>query len=257
MSAHRLVSLTTHTSIYRDGTYLNNNPTWHSEDAVWKAHQVMKILARHKSSAPRTICEVGCGAGQVLVELQRRLPSQTSFFGYDISPDAFNLCLPKTNKSLRFNLEDLSSAKVEQFDLLLVLDVLEHVEDYLGFLHSMRNKARCVLFQIPLDLTVHSLLRGVLTHNRQVFGHLHHFTKDTALATLRDCGYRVLDWSYTPAVVDFARPGIKCAISTAVRRIGFRLAPDKSVLILGGYSLMVLTEDGRRQVSGRRKDCAQ
>jgi cyclopropane fatty-acyl-phospholipid synthase-like methyltransferase len=229
-------------SIYADGTYLKRHPTWHSEDATWKADQVIKTLARNKRCSVRTICEVGCGAGQVLVELQKSLPLQTSFFGYEISPDAFSLCLPKSNESLQFKLDDLASANVEPFDLLLVLDVVEHVADYFGFLHSIRDKARYVLFQIPLELTVHSLLRRVLMLNRKVFGHLHYFTKDTALATLHDCGYHVLDWSFTPAVVDLARPGLKSTFASTLRRAGFRMAPEKSVLILGGYALMALTE---------------
>jgi len=230
-------------SVYTDETYLKRHPTWHSEDAAWKADQIMKVLSRNRHCQTRTICEVGCGAGQVLVELQKRLPAQTSFVGYDISPDAFRLCSPKSNESLQFKLEDLACAKVEPFDLLLVLDVVEHVTDYFGFLRGLRDKARCVLFQIPLELTVHSLLREVLMLNRRVFGHLHHFNKDTALATLRDCGYHLLDWSFTPAVVDMARPGLKSTVSSALRRTGFRIAPEKSVLVLGGYALMALTED--------------
>jgi len=231
-------------SIYTDGTYLKRHPTWHSEDAAWKADQIMKMLARHERCQVRTICEVGCGAGQVLVELQSKLPAQTTLFGYEISPDAFSLCLPKSNESLHFKLQDLASSQVEPFDLLLVLDVVEHVRDYFGFLHNIRDKAHYVLFQIPLEMTVHSLLREVPMLNRRVFGHLHHFSKNTALATLSDCGYRLLDWSYTPAVVDLARPGLKSTVSSAVRRAGFRLAPEKSVLILGGYALMALTQGG-------------
>jgi SAM-dependent methyltransferase len=229
------------TSIYADGTYLKNNPTWHDEDAAWKAVQIMKMLAQNPIS-PQTICEVGCGTGQVLVELQKELRGQTSFCGYEISPDAFRLCVPKTNKSLVFKLETLDVATVEPFDLMLVLDVLEHVENYMGFLRSIRSGARSFLFHIPIELTVHSLLRRVLITNRKAFGHLHHFTKDTALATLEDCGYRIVDWFYTPSALDFARPGLKAFASNAIRRTGFRLFRDPAVLILGGYSLMAMAE---------------
>ena len=199
------------------------------------------MLNRHRQLAPRTVCDVGCGAGQVLGELQKKLPKQTSFSGYEISPDAFKICVPKANDSLSFNLLDFSEFRGEPFDLLLVLDVVEHVSDYLGFLRDLRHKGRYVLFHIPLELTVHSLVRGVLMLNRRTYGHLHHFTKDTALATLQDCGYKVLDWFYTPSVADVTRPGIKRGFPSLLRRTGFRIAPDESVLILGGYALMVLT----------------
>jgi 2-polyprenyl-3-methyl-5-hydroxy-6-metoxy-1,4-benzoquinol methylase len=228
-------------SVYTDGTYRRRNPTWHSEDSAWKADQTMKMMDRHRELAPRTVCEVGCGAGQVLAELQKKLPKWTSFSGYEISPDAFKMCQPKTNESLNFNLLDFSEFKGEPFDLLLVLDVVEHVSDYLGFLRDLRDKSHYVLFHIPLELTVHSLMRGVLMLNRTTYGHLHHFTKDTALATLQDCGYKVLDWFYTPSVSDVAQSGIKAGVSSLLRRTGFRMAPDESVLLLGGYALMVLT----------------
>jgi len=232
------------TSIYTDGTYLGRYPTWHSEDSAWKANQVMRMLARNRQCSPVTVCEVGCGAGQVLVELQRKFPKSATFFGYEISQDAHRLCLPKANESLHFSLTEFENSDCSAFDLLLLLDVVEHVRDHLSFLERIRSKARHVLLHIPLELTVHSLMRDVLMLNRQTMGHLHHFTKDTALATLVDCGYGVVDWFYTPAVVDLAPRGIKSTVSSLLRRSAFRIAPDKSVLLLGGYALMVLATSG-------------
>lgn len=227
------------TSIYENSVYLTQNPDWHVGDSPWKAKQILRLLQRHDLQ-PNSICEVGCGAGQVLVELQQVFSKETQFFGYEISSDAFNLCQPKANARLQFKHEDLACADTDLFDLLLVLDVVEHVEDYLGFLRGIRGKADYKLFQIPLELTVHSLLRDVLLLNRHAFGHLHHFTKDTALSTLADCGYQIVDWLYIPAVVDLAKPSLKTTISNAIRRTGFWIHPDKSVLIFGGYALMVL-----------------
>ena len=57
------------------------------------------------------------------------------------------------------------------FDLLLMLDVFEHVEDYIGLLRAVRSKAKQKLFHIPLDLSVQSVLRrdgllfaAIITH---------------------------------------------------------------------------------------------
>ena len=54
---------------YTTGSYLESNPDWHVEDSAWKAEQVQAMLDRH-SIAPRTVCEVGCGAGEVLRQLR-------------------------------------------------------------------------------------------------------------------------------------------------------------------------------------------
>ena len=75
-------------TIYADRTYKNHNPTWHTEDSEWKAQQILKMLARHDLSL-KTVCEVGCGAGEVLRQLSSALDADVTYCGYDISQDAY------------------------------------------------------------------------------------------------------------------------------------------------------------------------
>lgn len=51
--------------IYVNGAYLARNPRWHLEESAWKAVQIRRILRRNQIS-PATVCDVGCGAGEVL-----------------------------------------------------------------------------------------------------------------------------------------------------------------------------------------------
>ncbi len=48
--------------LYKDGRYLELNPTWHVEDSPWKAKQIFEIIHRNRLQ-PKSICEIGCGAG--------------------------------------------------------------------------------------------------------------------------------------------------------------------------------------------------
>ena len=57
-------------SLYLDGEYQLKNPAWHVEESAWKAWQILRILRRNRVS-PATVCEVGCGAGEVLTQLQQ------------------------------------------------------------------------------------------------------------------------------------------------------------------------------------------
>ncbi len=182
--------------IYTSGDYLQRNPTWHVEESPWKAKYVLRMLAKH-GITPRTICEVGCGAGEILKLVQERMPEDCQLWGYEISPQAFAMCQARANERLHFKLGDIQQEPDAHFDLLLVMDVLEHMEDYFSFLRALRPKARYKLFHFPLDVSVRSVLRGYLPGYRAAFGHIHYFTTELAVQTLRDCGYQVLDRMYT------------------------------------------------------------
>src|SRR5213083_1522408 len=93
-------------TIYSDGTYLKNNPDWHADDSAWKAAHIARLLARH-SIAPRSVVEVGCGSGEVLLELARRMPEGAHYTGFDISPNAYTLCSRKAADHVDFQLGDL------------------------------------------------------------------------------------------------------------------------------------------------------
>ena len=69
---------------YTTCSYLEKNPLWHTEESCWKAEHVLRMMNRHKI-VPRTICEVGCGAGEVLKQLQHRLDKGCDFLGCVIS----------------------------------------------------------------------------------------------------------------------------------------------------------------------------
>jgi hypothetical protein len=123
----------------------------------------------------------------------------TRFSGFDISPQAISLARPKEAPNLKFSKLDVLRDSNEVFDLVLVLDVFEHVPDYLSFLNQLRARGRHFVFHIPLDLHAQSVLRKsrYMLAMRREFGHLHYFTLETALATLIDSGYAVDDHVYT------------------------------------------------------------
>ena len=56
------------TERYQNGDYLANNSNWHVEDSSWKANQIHIIISRNNLHFSN-ICEVGCGAGEILRQL--------------------------------------------------------------------------------------------------------------------------------------------------------------------------------------------
>ena len=181
---------------YLSGEYLVKNPRWHADESPWKAKYVLQMIARNKI-APTTICDVGCGAGEVLRLVHEGLQGRCSCWGYDISPQAFARSQGLSRERLQFKLADFRQEKDAHFDLLLLMDVLEHMEDYFSFLRDLRPKAEYKILHIPLDISVRNVLLGRLGNFRAAYGHLHYFTKEVALEMLRDVGYEVIDYAYT------------------------------------------------------------
>jgi len=229
-------------TIYTDGTYLQNNPDWHVDDSPWKAKHIATMLERH-GIVPTTVCEIGCGAGEILRALSTHLEPSARFFGYEISPDAYKLCSAKSNARFNFRLGNLLDDEDARFDVVMAIDVFEHVEDYFGFLRKLRGKGQYKVFHIPLELSAQQVLRGTpLIEARRSVGHIHHFSKETALATLEDCGYRVLDHFYTSGRTELGGLGWKSQMMRIPRQALYRMSPDAAARMLGGYSLLVLAQ---------------
>lgn len=229
-------------SIYQSGEYLQKNPHWHAADSPWKAEQILTMMRKH-ALKPVTIGEVGCGAGGILDCLHAELP-ETSFFGYEVSPQAFQICSAKAKERLQFVLGDLLETE-NRYDLLLCIDVFEHVPDYLSFLERLRGHAAHFLFHIPLDLSVLSLLRpNRLMQTRYGVGHIHMFTAETALAALHDTGYEVVDSFFTAGGLELEknRRRLRTVLANLPRRALGKISPRLAARLLGGYSLLVFAK---------------
>lgn len=230
--------------LYTSGEYLENTGSWHTEDSAWKAEQIRRLLIRHDLGSQH-VAEIGCGAGGVIEALAAtpELPAQ-SWTGFDISPQAIELARYQGAGQVEYHCRDLlDPANDQHFDLLLAIDVFEHVPDYMGFLERLRRSADYQLYHIPLDLHVSSVLRGAFISSRASIGHLHYFSEESALATLVDTGHEILDVVHTSSGIDLLRTHftLRRAAANIPRWLLSRLSVRWAARVLGGYSLLVLT----------------
>lgn len=224
-----------------ESEYLSKNPNWHEEDSPWKAKQVLKMLNRI-SLEPNTISEIGCGTGEILNQLHKKMSTEVTFSGFDISPDAILRAKTKMKERLVFHESNLIESN-EKFDLLLMMDVFEHVPDYLGFLGSCRKNANHFIFHIPLDINVWGLLTNAIIAGRKSVGHLHYFTRDTALATLHDSGYDIKDSFYTTWYFDLTpKKTIRKKLKSFLIKTMYQWKPDLTVKLFSGFSLLVYAQ---------------
>lgn len=229
---------------YTDGTYLKANPDWHGQDCAWKLAHLRRALKAAGTDETRlkTVCDAGCGAGGVIKLWARALP-QTSFFGYDISPQALALAVKEKPQNCVFR---QGSQPPEPCDVLLLLDVLEHIPDWKPFFTACAAQAKRVVVHLPLDLSVYARLRpSILARERETVGHIHFFTARMFLRELEALGMCVKHLHYTNKYVE-RPPRITRFISRAgmcIRQAAHKLLPRAwAAYWVGGYSLMLVLE---------------
>jgi 2-polyprenyl-3-methyl-5-hydroxy-6-metoxy-1,4-benzoquinol methylase len=228
--------------LYSDGTYSNNNPNWHSEDSEWKSKEIFTMIEKN-SLLPNSIVEVGCGFGGILANIQSKLSNINSYVGYDVSGHAIeNAKLKQENHKIKFINKDILKEDVF-FDLLLCIDVVEHIENPYEFLRELKDKSNFKIFHFPLDMNALAVARsGRMLEVKNTVGHINYYTKDLALEILKDCGYEVIDSFYTTGSIKSKNKSTKNAIIKPIRRLGYFLNKDLFVRLLGGFSLLVLAK---------------
>ncbi len=228
--------------IYNDDTYLANNPNWHEEDGPFKTGKIITLLQSNKIPL-NTVCEVGCGSGEILVLLGKSMPEITSLIGYDISAQAIKIATQKETDKIKFARKDITDASDNSFfDLLLVIDVIEHIENYFAFIRSIANKSSHTIFHIPLDMSVWSLFREkMLIESKKRVGHIHNFTEEFILSILEDNGFTIIDKMYTEPTFEVINT--KQKIVNGARKLVFRINQRFCSKTLGGYSILVLAKN--------------
>ena len=227
-------------TVYDNGTYLRRNPTWHAEDASWKASKIVELLAKHGVRV-ESIADVGCGAGEVLRAVSALLPSVEVGVGYEVSPQAYELCSGLGSKRLRFEQRDFPEDPHVTFDVAMAIDVLEHLENPWSFARRLRELGDHKVIHVPLDLSLQSVIRPRwLTRAKRDVGHLHYFTRETALGVLDDAGYQVVEAVCVFPTVERPQETSLSRAARLPRRIGSAINPDVTARILGGASLLIL-----------------
>ncbi|MCL2425487.1 MAG: class I SAM-dependent methyltransferase [Oscillospiraceae bacterium] len=229
--------------MYITDEYVANNPTYHTEDSLWKATQILKIIRRNELH-PDSVCEVGCGAGEVLRQIYLNMDERVQFIGYDISPSAFKLASKRQSKRLDFKLADfLLEEDSVHYSIVLAIDVIEHIENLFDFLRVLKERGEYKIFHVPLEMSAKSVIATSQLKFRKKYGHIHYFSKETLFETLRDTGYEVVDYFYTKGFLELpTKKNLVQRIFNLLFKIGFKMNKDLTVRLLGGPSIMVLTK---------------
>lgn len=225
--------------LFYEKNYLENNPSWHSEDSHFKSNIIQKIIKNNKIKF-KNFCEVGCGVGKIIENISFNYKKK-SFFGYEISKTAYKMCNKKLKNVKYFNrsIEGINN----KFDIILCADVLEHVENPYLFLRNIKKKSKFQIFHVPLDLSVNSILRkSILLNVRENVGHLHLYTKDLILYDLKKSDFEIIDYFYTFNPNIYKSGTYLQKFIAVIRNFFSFFNKDLAANLLGGYSVLILTK---------------
>lgn len=141
-------------------------------------------LLENTGSSPAAVAEVGCGEGEILKHLRNRFPA-AEISATDLSP-AVLAQAAQTNPDAgitftRQNAEHLDHYRDNQFDLVVCLEVLEHLQHpEKGLQELIRISRRDLLVSVPNEpiWRVLNMLRGKYwKHLGNTPGHLNHWSR--------------------------------------------------------------------------------
>ena len=234
---------------YSSGDYTKKNHTYHIEDSEFKWKNFVKILKQSKFNLEEvnSVSDIGCGSGQILIHANNSnlFKKQCVFDGYDINPDAIDAA-KKNSSNLNFLNEDFVNLKEIKRNLIIAADVFEHVQDTYKFLKKLKDKGDFFLFNIPLEISLFSMIRkkNIFKHSFENVGHLHFYTKRTALLTLENIGFKILNSNLVNNRFEEFKKNKKLhsLIINIPQYILEKLGKNLACSIIGGYSLVVLAK---------------
>ncbi|WP_414901614.1 class I SAM-dependent methyltransferase [Sphingomonas flavalba] len=152
--------------------------------------------------APRRILEIGSGAGGTLAWLKQRWP-EAEAVACEGQAALRPVLEQRVDRAVIHNLEQPLPDDLGRFDLILALDVLEHLTDpqaVLTNLVALLEPGGAVIVSVP-NVAHYKVVRDLLLRRRFDYTdagimdrtHLRFFTEHSALALMRGAGLNVVD----------------------------------------------------------------
>ena len=163
-----------------------------TSDHFWirKRFEVIKRILGTHLDPKFSIAEIGCGHGL----LQRQMEDY-----YGVAVDGFDLNLPALKRNVSrsgnlffYNISERQPRFSEKYKLLLLLDVLEHVEQECEFLSAVRDMISAggkILIGVPA-------LQSLYSDYDTAVGHLRRYSIETLSSVIKKCRFEIEIRSY-------------------------------------------------------------
>ena len=229
-------------SIYDDGTYSENNPGFNDKESNRKVSNLVGFLKSNsvELSNLKSILDYGCGGGGFIAELCNILPNVSNATGVDLNSDAIDYALSKNRDSnvLKFTCGSLEKIK-NDYDLITVVHVLEHIKDWEAFLTDIKHKAGYIYISVPIEASMWMTMRkNILLGQYKRYGHIHFFNEPYLINYLEESGLEVISTDYSDEFLAF--DGLMSNLIKVPRLVIGLFSKSLACNLLGGYCFQVL-----------------
>lgn len=140
-------------------------------DHFWMQWRHRVLLQALDSTGPppiRNALEIGCGHGVVRQMVERDLGIAVD--GCDLNERALDMATKGKGRLLVYNIFDRNSALLTKYDLVMLMDVIEHLDDDLAFLQASLEHLKpggLVAINVPAHMALFGKYDEVAGHKRR------------------------------------------------------------------------------------------
>ncbi len=142
----------------------------------------------------KKILDIGCASGSLLYSLKKHAPGE--LVGIDVSDYPISFGRERYNLDLRCTSLENARLPIAHFDLIMLIDVLEHVENLHGFLREMRRLLASggSIFILTPNFASYEFAGKRWHCLHQDFEHLHYFSPESLRKISARAGFRLLKY---------------------------------------------------------------
>lgn len=177
-------------NIYTSGEYIQNNPTLHLEDTPWKIEKIttaLDMFIQVSLLKHVRLLDVGGGAGLILKGVSDYLREKNinvNKYALDMSREMLQI-QRENNPDMTMHREggiEKTSFRNKEIDLVLMVDVLEHVSDPVAALKELNRISKYIIFKVPMENNLYYNMLNLVKRGglrRDIYekvGHIHFYS---------------------------------------------------------------------------------
>jgi ubiquinone/menaquinone biosynthesis C-methylase UbiE len=195
------------TDIYNDNSYLEKNPSLHTEDSKFKFQNIKRFLSSIEVKNNRIkILDIGGGAGiigKLVLEHFQESGIVVSFHSLDLSTQMLKIQLknnPQIKKIINCSINECPKSN---YDLVLMIDVIEHIEEKEDSAKILNKLGKNIIYNIPIEINFFDILKYLKSffryykRQKKRWGHIHFFSFTSSQSFLKR-HYKIIDSYFQP-----------------------------------------------------------